>query len=139
MVSFDRFFLVASFCLLASVAASAVSNNRDWDDRFNPPGIVGVVNAVAVSGTNVYVGGDFTILGKTNFNHIAHWDGRQWSPLDDGLNAQVYALAVQGNDVFAGGSFTANSETNLNHIARWDGTKWYPVGNGVSSDVLAIA
>jgi len=120
-----------------------------------------VVYALAVSGSNVYVGGAFsnvnnngTVLGAAD--RIAKWDGTNWSALgsngagDGSLNNEVVALAVSGNDVYVGGSFTDvnNNGTVLgaaDKIAKWDGTNWSALGsngsgNGsLNSNVTALA
>src|SRR5438876_6780518 len=52
----------------------------------------------------------FTTAGGRAANHIAKWDGTNWSPLASEvlsvLNDFVYALAVSGRDLYAGGQFT---------------------------------
>jgi hypothetical protein len=69
------------------------------------------VNALAISGTNLYAGGNFTAAGGVPVNYIAQWDGSAWSPLGSGVNTfwrsgKVSALAVSGNSLYAGGFFT---------------------------------
>ncbi|NTW50251.1 MAG: hypothetical protein HGB19_11095, partial [Chlorobiales bacterium] len=44
------------------------------------------VYAIAVSGSDAYVGGAFTMAGGVTVNHIAKWDGIRWLPLGLGLN-----------------------------------------------------
>jgi hypothetical protein len=64
------------------------------------------VNALAVSGTDLYAGGAFTTAGATAVNSVARWGGSAWSALGSGLNGTVYALAVSGANFYAGGAFT---------------------------------
>jgi hypothetical protein len=72
------------------------------------------VNALAVSGSTLYAGGDFTTAGGNAANNIAPWNGSGWSALgsglsgagSDGYSPQVYALAVSGSTLYAGGDFT---------------------------------
>jgi hypothetical protein len=95
----------------------------------------GSVNAIAISGTDVFVGGSFTNAGGVpGANYIARWDGAQWHAVG-GANAisasfpHVKAIAIIGNDVYIGGNFTdAGGVTGANYIARWDGTQWHAVG-----------
>src|SRR5262249_46982168 len=50
------------------------------------------VFALAMSGSNVYAGGNFTNADGSAAINIARWDGRAWSPLGSGMNNPVYAL-----------------------------------------------
>jgi hypothetical protein len=115
------------------------SGDENWDDRFTPPGVDPTeVGVIAVNGSDVYVGGFFTMAGGVTVNHIARWDGNKWSALGNGvgagqLTATVYDIAFQGNDVYVAGSFT----TPFNRIAKWDGARWSGVGGGVSGGSFA--
>jgi hypothetical protein len=97
------------------------------------------VLALAVSGTNLYAGGEFTKAGGTNANYVAQWNGSSWSPLGSGMAAvggntpRVLALAVSGTTLYAGGEFTTAGGINANYIAQWDGTNWSSLDSGVSS------
>ena len=77
--------------------------------------------ALAVSGTNLYVGGNFTSAGGVPVNYIARWNGFGWSALSSGMNNYVRALAVLGTTPYAGGQFTTAGERPANYIAQWNG------------------
>jgi len=98
-----------------------------------------VVSAIAVSGSNVYVGGNFTNAGGVSANNVAKWDGSGWSALGSGLNGPASAIALSGSDVYVGGSFTSAGGGSANHIAKWDGSSWSALGSGLNSNVTAIA
>jgi len=86
------------------------------------------VRAIAINGSDVYVGGWFRSAGGVSgANYIARWDGAQWHAVGapESINGTVYALAVSGSDVYVGGYFA-------NRIARWDGTQWHALGSGTS-------
>ena len=56
-----------------------------WDGRFGLPGTNGPVYASAVDAAgNLYVGGDFTLVGTVVASRIAKWDGTRWSALGEG-------------------------------------------------------
>jgi len=119
---------------------------------FVPPGsettgpLNDTVYAIAISGTEVYVGGNFTNAGNVpGANNIARWDGTTWSGLLSGtfgINNTVTTIALSGTDVLVGGVFTnAGGVPGANNIARWDGTQWHAVGgaNAISGLVYDIA
>ena len=104
------------------------------------------VNAIAISGTDVYVGGGFTNAGNVpGASHIARWDGAQWHAVGgaNAINAFVNAIAISGNNVYVGGSFTnAGGITGADYIARWNGTTWSGLLSGtfgISNTVNTIA
>ena len=108
------------------------------------PGLNGPVYAIAVSGSDVYVGGRFTNAGGVpGANNLARWDGAQWHALGDGnqtLNS-ISTIAISGNDVYVGGSFSSiGGVSDLDFLARWDGTQWHAVGgtNAINDSVYAI-
>ena len=126
--------LILLTSIVAFVAQTCAADGY-WDARFGALGLLGGVNTVAVSGTNVYVGGSFTKAGSVNATNIARWNGTSWSALGNGVNDRVYAIAVQGNQVFAGGKFTQAGSVNVNFIAKWDGSSWSALGTGANNGV----
>ena len=126
-------------------------NGNSWSALISV-GIAGVdseVRSLAVDGSDLYVGGDFTTAGNVTVNHIAKWDinTNSWSALSSegqiGVNNSVYALAVDGNDLYAGGVFTTAGGGIVNRIAKWDGTSWSTLNSGsqigVDNSVNALA
>src|SRR6266545_806870 len=84
------------------------------------------VLALAVSGSDLYVGGSFTNAGGITANGIAKWDGSSWSALGSGMNERVTTLAVSGSDVYAAGDFSTN-------VAKWNGSSWSALDSAVGS------
>jgi len=80
------------------------------------------------TGPALYVGGWFTAAGGQDVNHIAKWNGQNWSPLGEGTDLPVNALAVfddgSGPALWAGGWFTWVDGTIAGRIAKWDGANW---------------
>ena len=117
-----------------------VAEGKWWDGtRWHDVG-VGIgegkwwwVSAIAVSGTDVYVGGTFGRVGGVKTGCIAKWDGREWSGLGGGLgefDPKVRALAVKGSDLYVGGIFSHAGGVEARNIARWDGREWHALGSG---------
>jgi len=88
------------------------------------PGMDSEVYALAVSGSDLYVGGRFTTAGNAAANYIAKWNGSSWSTLGSGLSGppeiwvSVSALAVSGSDLYVGGAFTTAGGKVSANIAR---------------------
>jgi hypothetical protein len=84
------------------------------------------VYALAVSGNEVVVGGNFTSAGGVSANRVARFNTQTntWSSLgtgsSNGVNNYVRALAVVGNEVFVGGVFTEAGGVSANYVARWN-------------------
>ena len=97
------------------------------------------VGALAASGTELYVGGDFTMAGGVEAECIAKWDGNAWSALGSGMNRAVSALAVDGTTLYVGGEFTTAGGVMANRIAKWDGNTWSALGSGLNDQVNALA
>lgn len=106
-----------------------------WDGQFGVPGVDGSVYAIAINGSDIYVGGNFTVASNIFANRIAKWDGSHWSALGNGIADTVLAIAISGNDVYVGGEFGNPG----NFIAKWDGTNWSSLGGGVNDYVSTLA
>ncbi len=114
-------------------------------------GLDNQVNAIAVSGDNVFVGGFFTLAGGQPASRVARFNltTNTWHTLgtgtSNGVNSGVYALAVSGDNVFVGGSFTQAGGLPANRVARYNLTTdtWSSLGtgtnNGVNSTVTTLA
>jgi hypothetical protein len=112
-------------------------------------GLNGFVRALAISGNDVYVGGEFTTATNSEgtavmVNRVAVWNGSNWSPLGGGVNNNALALAASGSDVYLGGDFTAATNSGgvaitVNRVAKWDGASWVALGAGMNGRVRAAA
>jgi len=102
------------------------------------------VTALAVSGTTLYAGGNFTYVTNgtatpVSANYIAQWNGTAWSPLGTGMGGGVYTLAVSGTNLYAMGAFSTAGGMTAGSIARWNGSTWWNLGGGMASGVYAFA
>jgi hypothetical protein len=114
-------------------------------------GVDGRVNALAVVGNEVVVGGSFTSAGGVSANRVARFNTQTntWSALgtgsSNGVSSTVSALAVVGNEVYVGGLFTSAGGVSANFVARFNTltNTWSTLGtgssNGVNDYVRALA
>ena len=126
--------------------------NPDWSalgDGLTGSGIVASVNAVAFSGTDVYVGGQFDTAGTVTAYNIAVWDGADWSALGTGGGAlasydRVNAIGISGTDVYIGGNFInvpCEGSVTASYLVIWDSSdsKWYQVSSDqLTAEVYAM-
>jgi hypothetical protein len=122
-----------------------------WSSLGSGNGVNSVVNALAVVGNEVFVGGGFTSAGGMSANRVARFNTQTntWSTLgkdsSNGVNDQVRALAVVGNEVYVGGFFTSAGGVSANRVARFNTqtNTWSTLGtgssNGVNNRVWALA
>ena len=115
--------------------------NRKWlgCDRLVGGGLSGggaTPDAILISGSDVYVGGDFTQAGTTAASHIARWDGTAWHALGSGVDGTVYALTMYNGKLWVGGSFAHAGTAAASDVAIWDPTHstWSKVGGGLHFD-----
>jgi trimeric autotransporter adhesin len=125
-------------------------NGNGWSALgSNPAGTNGALNswvfALAMAGTDLYVGGDFTnAAGIAQADYVARWDETSWSAVGSDpagtngvFNHSVWALAVAGDELYAGGPFTdAAGITQADYIARWDGASWTALGASPADGLL---
>ena len=83
-------------------------SDADWVSMGAVAGADDDVRACAMDGAgNLYIGGDFTVVGDIVANYVAKWNGSAWSALGSGMNGSVCALAVDSSgNLYAGGCFT---------------------------------
>jgi len=98
------------------------------------------VYSLAVSGTDLYVGGGFTEAADgivVDLNHIARYSAGAWSALPNyGLEDSVTALAVSGTDLCVGGFFNRtvdSSLTTLNYVAKLSSAPSGPTITSITS------
>jgi len=116
---------------------SALGSNGSGDGAF-----FGGVTYIAVSGSDLYVGGGFSnAAGIPEADFIARWDGTAWSALgsdgsgDGALKDPVTSLAVSGNDLYVGGLFeNAVGIPEADFVAKWNGSAWSALGSNGSGD-----
>lgn len=144
-------------CFGSGTQVSHVAKWSETTSSWSPlgNGVDGSVNAIAINGADVYLGGEFThVCGnpacsvKYYVGHIVRWNSGAWYDLGYGFDGNVQAIVAYGSAVYAGGLFTQvcgepggceNGNTTVNHIAKWDGSSWSALDNGVNENVYALA
>ncbi|MBP8251085.1 MAG: tandem-95 repeat protein [Herpetosiphon sp.] len=87
----------------------------------------GEIQEMAAADGNLYVAGYFTKIDTMPVNHIAKWDGTQWSAIGTGIagNPYFYDLVVAGNTIYAVGSDLQSPQPlEYNDFIWWNGTQW---------------
>jgi hypothetical protein len=97
-----------------------------------------VVQALAVMGTDIYVGGQFNRAGALTVGNLARWNGTTWSSIGTGTNGTVYALAASGSGLYVGGGFSQIGGVAAKSIALWNGTGWSSLGTGTANGVTGF-
>lgn len=111
-------------------------------DSNSPDGDVDHAKSVAVSGSDVYVGGNFLNGGEVaNADYLAKWNGSSWSALGTTpLNGSVNAILIDGANVYVTGDFTnAGGNASADYIAYWNGSSWNALGTGLNGGGKALA
>ncbi len=93
------------------------------------------VNTISFDESNLYIGGDFTIVGGVEDTRgIARWDGASWHPLGQGFwgDMGVAAIVIKGSDIYVGGDGAPVGQFYCG-IARFADDVWHPLGNGLSN------
>ncbi|MGN6634483.1 MAG: PKD domain-containing protein, partial [Oryzihumus sp.] len=95
------------------------------------------VLALAVRGSTVWAGGDFTHIGTTVRNHLAALDAGTGAlgAFNPNVSNTVRALAVSSTTLYAGGTFTSAGGTSRGKLAAFstaDGSlaAWKPKASG---------
>jgi hypothetical protein len=121
----------------------AVWDGQQWQE-IGPPD--GVVTAVAVKGSNLYISGGFETVGGSEIFLAAWWDGSQWRSMGgDQLNSTMMVLQPTPMGILGGGGFDASLDNGftLRGLALWNGSAWVGMGgnrgNGMDGTIFALA
>ena len=123
-----------------SIAAldATTGNALAWNPNPNYGGYYPYIYSLAISGTTVYVGGDFNSIGGQSRNFIAALDSATgnalaWNP---NANSRVLSLAVSGITVFVGGYLNSIGGQSRNYIAALDATTGKATGWNPNADSI---
>lgn len=91
-----------------------------WDPNAN-----GTVQAIAASGSTIYLGGSFTQVGGKGHQRVAAVDATTGVPnatFKPTVSAEVLGLAVHGSDVYLGGNFTTVNGVSRTYLVALNGS-----------------
>lgn len=92
------------------------------------------VYSIAVSGTDVYAGGNFTTAGGNSINRIARWNGSSWSAVAGGVGfGDVNSIMFSGADIYIGGDHSTSGCINSGGFSVYRGD-WNSFQGTVGSD-----
>ncbi|MEP6845841.1 MAG: T9SS type A sorting domain-containing protein, partial [Panacibacter sp.] len=113
------------------------------------PNANATVNALAISTSAVYIGGNFTTLnGATVRNRLASVNKTNGTALafNPYMNSYVNCLKISGNSLYAGGYFTTvnNGASTRNYLASYNVTSgalntWNPNAGYIVLGITAVA
>lgn len=143
----EALFVGGSFLRAGDLGVSRIArwNGSDWSEVGD--GVTASIGALEVfddgSGPALFVSGVFWgVGGVPGTEHIAKWDGSNWSALGSGLNSAARALKVfddgTGAALYVGGVFQTAGGIPASNVAKWDGLNWTALGQGMNGGVEAF-
>lgn len=138
--------VVLLICHVLVVRAQSPEDAR-WSENFGANGILyessgsgdSPVSSVLIDGSDIYVGGKFTITGSG----ILKWDmntGR-WKQLDRGVTGTVTLMCRWNDYIVVSGNFTEVSGIAAKNLALWNtkSERWETLGKGIDGQVNSMA
>ncbi|MEE4637711.1 MAG: hypothetical protein V2J42_03115 [Wenzhouxiangella sp.] len=144
---------------MSSAGGVAVSNMARWHPQSGWSALPGAddvngpnrpVSTVVADAEGLYIGGQFISNGNELFNHLARWQGGQWSAVapatapETGLFASnfgatsITSMVEFQEQLIVAGSFTHAGKTSASNIATWDGERWQALGSGITGTINAM-
>ena len=132
---------IVSFCIGQYVIKAADGSQLGWQPGFNVPGVSGMIHAARCDGAgNLYIVGEFDLVGNIQAGSLAMWNGSNWREVGGGVwrvdeesdnreRGEVRALTFDANgNLYIGGSFNMVGNVMANSMAKWDGAQWRNLG-----------
>ncbi len=123
-----------NFITAGGVSANRMAkwNGTSWSPlgsgiSSSPPYKPGVYS-LTIFNNELVVSGEFTIAGGVPVNHIAKWNGTNWSAFTTGVVFHISCIGVYNNE------FIGNNVLGY-YMAKWTGTNWSPLGNEITGHV----
>lgn len=127
-------YITGGFSTVGGVAANQVAkwDGSTWSALGGglPPGGFGLGGSrVGTSGTDIIAVGDFTVATGGPAEHVARWNGSNWAPLGNGLDATGSTVFAAGGNIYVGGAFSRAGCNISPYLARWRETVWTGMTN----------
>ena len=114
------------------------NTNGNADATWDPdPNFDELVSSIVVSGSDIYVSGDFTTIGgqsRAGLAKLNNTNGNADATWDPNPDSSVNAIAVSGSDIFVGGSFESIGAIGSGLLAvdliTNELTDWHPIVSG---------
>lgn len=112
--------------------AAYLNGKRDWRSHLAAinartgallpfaPETDGVVQAMAVDGDDLYVGGFFTTIDGQRRRHLARFNGGTLEPWQHSLSGAPREMAVANGRLYAAGTFSLADDVQRGNVAAWD-------------------
>src|SRR5437667_3311372 len=110
---------------------AATFSDANWISMGGIPGANENIYATVVdSSSNLYIGGEFTIVGDVFATNVAKWNGSRWSALGPANFGFVHALAISEGDLYAAGTVLGTGDGS--YVSKWTGSNWTTLGSGIN-------
>ncbi len=135
--------LVAGLLLASPVLSSVLAQCAvppTWNAIVSGTGSAALTGVAVTPSGVLYASADYTVIPGLQNQHLARWDGTNWSPLGIGFYGTVHSLAVASNgDLIVGGAWLLANNVWCPNVARWNGTNFVPLGLSVNGEVFEVA
>jgi trimeric autotransporter adhesin len=140
----DNLYVGGSFNYAGSVPARHIAAYNFTTGKWSAMGAGSVrpPAAIASDGTSIYAAIYNPLNGLVFYDYLGQWDGTQWNPFGNGLNAGfIEALAWQDSTLYAAGSFAESDDGTIVHgIAEiQSGDSWSSLNTGLNNYAYALA
>jgi len=96
-------------------------------------GGTGGVQAIAISGDDLFIGGSFSQAGSIPAGNLARWNHTtgKWTGIGSGVNGLVRSIAISGDDLYVGGLCHVTVDSaRIYNLMRWNmsSRRWDSLG-----------
>jgi len=106
------------------------------DSIYNP-----YIKVIRVVGDNVYVAGNFSVIGNVPANNVAVYNTTTcvWTALGEGVPGIANALEVIGTDVYVSYDYKGSHPIEYAWVSKWNGATWTTIREDEFGEVYCSA